>query len=60
MVTSLAFGVVFATTIALFLLPSAYLMLEDLKGWRRRRGASRARSSVVEERGSPTAGTRAA
>jgi multidrug efflux pump subunit AcrB len=32
MATSLAFGVIFATLISLFLVPSAYLILEDLKG----------------------------
>lgn len=32
MATSLAFGVVFATTISLLLVPAAYLVLEDLKG----------------------------
>ncbi len=46
MATSLGFGVVFATLISLFLLPSAYLILEDLRHlparagrWRRRRAA---------------------
>jgi multidrug efflux pump subunit AcrB len=33
--TSLAFGVLFATAISLFLVPSAYLVLEDLTQWRR-------------------------
>ena len=33
--TSLAFGVVFATAISLFLVPSAYLVLEDLSAMRR-------------------------
>ena len=39
MATSLAFGVIFATAISLFLVPSAYLVLEDLgeAGRRRRR-----------------------
>jgi multidrug efflux pump subunit AcrB len=32
--TSLAFGVLFATAISLFLVPSAYLVLEDLHRWR--------------------------
>jgi len=32
MATSLAFGVIFATAISLFLVPSAYLVLEDLRG----------------------------
>lgn len=32
MATSLAFGIVFATAITLFLIPSLYIMLEDLKG----------------------------
>jgi multidrug efflux pump subunit AcrB len=60
MATSLAFGVIFATAISLFLLPSAYLVLEDLKGWRKRRGSSRARLGVVEGRDSSTGGPRAA
>jgi multidrug efflux pump subunit AcrB len=60
MATSLAFGVVFATAISLFLLPSAYLVLEDLKGLGKRRGASRARLGVVAERDSETGGPRAA
>ncbi len=38
MATSLGFGVVFATLISLFLVPSTYLILEDLKqAWRRLR-----------------------
>jgi multidrug efflux pump subunit AcrB len=32
MATSLAFGIVFATVITLFLIPSLYIMLEDFKG----------------------------
>ncbi len=32
MATSLAFGVVFATTISLLLVPAGYLVLEDIKG----------------------------
>lgn len=32
MATSLAFGIVFATVITLFLIPSLYIILEDLKG----------------------------
>lgn len=32
MATSLAFGILFATAITLFLLPSLYIVLEDLKG----------------------------
>ena len=32
MATSLAFGILFATPITLFLIPSLYIMLEDLKG----------------------------
>jgi Cu/Ag efflux pump CusA len=39
MATSLAFGVVFATLISLFLVPSAYVILEDLKGLIRRKPA---------------------
>jgi Cu/Ag efflux pump CusA len=37
MATSLAFGVVFATGISLFLVPSSYLMLEDIKTLVRRK-----------------------
>ncbi|MGH0036636.1 MAG: efflux RND transporter permease subunit [Myxococcota bacterium] len=37
MATSLAFGVAFATVISLFLVPSAYLVLEDLNPRARRR-----------------------
>jgi hypothetical protein len=37
MATSLAFGVVFATSISLFLVPSSYLILEDCKRLFRRR-----------------------
>jgi multidrug efflux pump subunit AcrB len=49
MATSLAFGVVFATAISLFLLPSAYLVLEDLQSWRRRRGSERAGLESIRE-----------
>ena len=54
MATSLAFGVVFATAISLFLLPSAYVALEDLKRWRR----SRARGGDADRttRGEQVAG----
>jgi hypothetical protein len=37
MATSLGFGVVFATAISLFLVPSSYVILEDLNRLRRRR-----------------------
>ncbi len=37
MAISLGFGVVFATVISLFLVPGAYLILEDLTRWLRRR-----------------------
>jgi multidrug efflux pump subunit AcrB len=37
MATSLAFGVVFATSISLFLVPSSYMMLEDIKALVRRK-----------------------
>ncbi len=39
MATSLAFGVVFATLITLFLVPAGYLLLEDLSARVRNRGA---------------------
>jgi multidrug efflux pump subunit AcrB len=32
MATSLAFGIVFSTTITLFLIPALYMILEDIKG----------------------------
>jgi hypothetical protein len=32
MAVSLGFGILFATVITLFLIPTAYLALEDLKG----------------------------
>ena len=60
MATSLAFGVLFATAISLFLVPSAYLILEDLNSWRKHRGSSRRRLGVVEGRDSVAGGPRAA
>jgi len=36
MAVSLAFGIVFATVITLLLVPSLYLILMDIKGWRER------------------------
>ncbi len=60
MATSLAFGVVFATAISLFLLPSAYLVLEDLRSLGVRRRAARARLGVVADRGSVSDGPKAA
>lgn len=60
MATSLAFGVLFATAISLFLLPSAYLVLEDLKGLGRRGRAGGARLGVVRGRDSAEGGPRAA
>lgn len=44
MATSLGFGVVFATLISLFLVPSAYLILEDLEGFLGRGRVQRGRS----------------
>jgi multidrug efflux pump subunit AcrB len=52
MATSLGFGVVFASAISLFLVPSAYVILEDLKGLVRREppaAAVHAPFSAVEE-----------
>ena len=46
MATSLAFGVVFATTLSLFLLPSAYLILDDLERMKRGRDSGRERLHV--------------
>jgi multidrug efflux pump subunit AcrB len=63
MATSLAFGVVFATAISLFLLPSAYLVLEDMKGWRLGRAATSEQitdSSIRATGGSTTSPTGAA
>jgi multidrug efflux pump subunit AcrB len=60
MATSLAFGVVFATAISLFLLPSAYLVLEDLQGARRRRSVGRAGAGDVGLPESVAKGPRAA
>lgn len=37
MAVSLGFGVLFVTVIALVLVPAAYLILEDIKAWTRRR-----------------------
>lgn len=37
MAISLAYGVLFAATVTLFLVPSLYLVLEDLRGFRERR-----------------------
>jgi multidrug efflux pump subunit AcrB len=34
MAVSLAFGVLFATVVTLFVVPSAYLILEDFHNWR--------------------------
>jgi multidrug efflux pump subunit AcrB len=55
MATSLAFGVIFATAISLFLLPSAYLVLEDLHAWKQRRrgAASSAKTFVPKGSGDP-------
>ena len=50
MATSLAFGVIFATAISLFLLPSAYLVLEDLRGLRARREGRMVLGLVDEKR----------
>jgi len=60
MATSLAFGVLFATAISLFLLPSAYLVLEDLKGLGGRGRAGGARLGLVRGRDSAKGGPRAA
>ena len=60
MATSLAFGVIFATAISLFLLPSSYLVLEDLKLIWSRRNPSRARLDIVAEGESARDGSRAA
>jgi multidrug efflux pump subunit AcrB len=49
MATSLAFGVIFATAISLFLLPSAYLALEDLQSRKRRDRSAGARLGVVRD-----------
>lgn len=54
MATSLAFGVIFATAISLFLLPSAYLVLEDMHSLGRSKQNTGTRLGVVRE--SPWAG----
>lgn len=41
MAISLAFGIVFATVITLLLIPSLYMILEDLRQWRARRAGER-------------------
>jgi multidrug efflux pump subunit AcrB len=50
MATSLGFGVVFATLISLFMVPSAYLILEDLK---RRWGRAEPAAQATEAQGRP-------
>jgi multidrug efflux pump subunit AcrB len=55
MATSLGFGVVFATAISLLLVPSSYVILEDLKGIRRsRRRAGRGGEERDGRRGLPS------
>ena len=50
MAASLAFGVVFATTISLFLVPCSYVILEDLKALlRREKSASPALEAVRDD-----------
>ena len=48
MAASLAFGILFATVITLFLIPALYLILDDFSKWRRR-----AWSRVMPERSEP-------
>lgn len=48
MAISLAFGIVFATVITLLLIPSLYMILDDLNNWWENRGA---RDSSAELRG---------
>jgi multidrug efflux pump subunit AcrB len=43
MAISMAFGVIFATAITLFMVPCCYLMIEDLQRWWRRPGRPRPR-----------------
>jgi Cu/Ag efflux pump CusA len=54
MAISLAFGVLFASAITLFLVPSGYLVLEDLRGlperWRSRRQERVTRAASGEGR----------
>jgi multidrug efflux pump subunit AcrB len=49
MAISLAFGIVFATIITLLLVPSLYLMLEDLDLWWRSRGGDTPRDQPSRE-----------
>jgi multidrug efflux pump subunit AcrB len=58
MAISLGFGILFATSITLILVPSVYVMLEDLKraiGWllSRERPPEGARTSTIEDSGGP-------
>ena len=59
MAISLGFGVVFATAISLFLVPSSYVILEDLKRLRRRPRAAPA-PSLAEPSITRIAGRRSA
>ena len=49
MAISIAFGVVFASLITLFLVPASYLVLEDLARWRRREPAARSKPARKRE-----------
>ncbi|MFV0277489.1 MAG: efflux RND transporter permease subunit [Parahaliea sp.] len=51
MAVSLAFGIVFATVITLLLVPSLYMILDDLARWRSRHDSARADATSAEELG---------
>jgi len=51
MATSLAFGVIFAAAISLFLVPSSYLMLEDIKALVRRKNPVAAEPDTLTSHG---------
>ena len=53
MATSLGFGVIFATLISLFMVPSAYLVLEDARRWWSRKGSESAEPAAEEAHGRP-------
>jgi multidrug efflux pump subunit AcrB len=59
MAISIAFGVLFATAITLFVVPSGYLILEDLRGlpaWLRARAARPRRAAAAGARPAPAPG----
>ena len=55
MATSLAFGVVFATVLSLFMVPAGYLILEDIKAFFGRLFLDDDSDSGSDDRGRPVA-----